>query len=464
MRATRDRFLSSTVVAGSAGFQPAASQDRREGRQDAGAPSKSLRPHWRVLFLTAALAVAAALDFEPLGAADWPQFRGPHRDGVAREGGLLKAWPAGGPRRLWKVPVGDGFSGMVVAGGRLFTLYGKGGDELAVAHDAATGRQLWRVRIDALYQSSQGNGPRSTPTVDGGVVYALSASGNLFALDAATGKTVWNRDLKRDFGARPPEWGVSTSPLVEGNLLLLDVGGSSGKSAAALDKKTGKTVWTSQSDQAGYSAPIAITVGGVRQVLFFTGTALTALKPADGKLLWRVPWRTDWDVNAATPIFVAPDKVYVSSGYDTGAALLRIKPGDGGARADEVWRSKRMKNQFSSSVLVGHHIYGFDNSVLKSIAVATGQDVWKQSGLGHGSLIAADGHLIVLSERGRLALVEATPAAYREKASADVLSGKCWTAPTLANGRLYVRNEEEMLAFDVAAPKAAPAKPKPAAR
>lgn len=391
-------------------------------------------------------------------ALDWPQFRGPGRDGVSREIGLLKTWPANGPRQLWRVPLGDGFSGISVAGGRLFTLYAKGKDELAVAHDTATGREIWRVRIDDKYESDMGGGPRATPTVDGNLVYALSANGQLHALDTATGRRVWARDLKRDFGAKLPQWGVSTSPLVEGNLLLLDVGGSSGKSAAALDKKTGKTVWTSQSDQPGYSAPVAITVGGVRQVLFFTGTALTALTPADGKLLWRVPWRTDYDVNAATPIFVAPDKVFISSGYDTGAALLRVKPN---GPPDEVWRSRGMKNQFSSSVLHGGHLYGFDNKVLKAMEAATGKDKWRQSGLGHGSLIYADGHLIVLSESGQLTLVEASPAGYSEKAKAEVLSGKCWTAPTLANGRLYVRNESEMVALEMATPR--PAKPAAAA-
>ena len=233
--------------------------------------------------------------------------------------------------------------------------------------------------------------------------------------------------------------------------------GSRGRALVAFDKKTGKTVWTSQSELAGYSAPIAITVGGVRQVVFFTGRAVLSVSPKDGKLLWRVPWKTDWDVNAATPIFVPPDKLFISSGYDTGSALFKIEAAGGRAGADEVWRSSKMKNQFSSSVLHNGHIYGFDNSVLKCIVAATGEEKWKQSGFGHGSLILADGHLIVLSERGKLLLVEATPAGYREKGSSQPLSGKCWTAPTLANGRLYIRNEEELVAFNWtgAAPKAA---------
>jgi outer membrane protein assembly factor BamB len=380
-------------------------------------------------------------------AADWPQFRGPNRDGISRETGLLKSWPAGGPKVLWKVPLGEGYSHLAVSRGRLFTLFGGGSNDFAAAYDAATGRQVWRVPLGRKFINDQGNGPRSTPTVDGDMVYALTATGRLAALNAVDGKRIWEHDLQAKFGAQPPSWGISTSPLVEGNLLLVDVGGSRGRSLVAFDKKTGKTVWTSQDEMAGYSAPIAITVGGVRQVIFFTGRAIVSVSPKDGRLFWRVPWKTDWDVNAATPIFVPPDRLYISSGYSTGAAMFKIEVIDGKAGAEEVWQSRRMKNQFSSSVLHKGHIYGFDNSVLKCIAAATGEERWKESGFGHGSLILADGHLIVLSERGKLHLVEATPAGYREKGSTQILSGKCWTAPTLAEGRLYLRNEEQLLAL-----------------
>jgi outer membrane protein assembly factor BamB len=394
-------------------------------------------------------------------AADWPQFRGPNRDGISRETGILKSWPEDGPRVLWKAPVGEGFSGITVAGGRLYTMEGRGGGENAVCLDAATGKQLWRVTLDQKYESGQGSGPRSTPTVAGDLVYMLTGNGKLFALRAATGKVVWFHDLVEEYSARPPQWGVATSPLVEGNLLLVDVGGAPAMAAMAFDRRTGKVAWSSQTDRAGYSAPIAFTVGGIRQALFFTGSSLASLSPADGRLYWRKSWQTDWDVNAATPIFVPPDQVFVSSGYDTGAALFRMKASGGKVAVEEVWRSKRMKNQFSSSVLWQGHIYGFDNDTFKCIEAATGEEKWRERGLGHGSLILADGHLFVLSERGRLALVEATPAEYREKASAEVLSGKCWTAPALAGGRLYLRNEETMVALDVAA-RPAPAAKKPA--
>lgn len=390
-------------------------------------------------------------------AADWPQFRGPNRDGVSRETGLLKSWPAGGPKVLWKAPAGEGFSHVVVAGGRVFTLYGQGSQEVAVALDAASGKQVWKTAIDRKYTSDMGNGPRSTPTVDAGTVYALSANGKLVALAAANGKKIWEHDLQDEFDARIPGWGASTSPLVEGNLLLVDVGGSGGKSLVAFDKKTGKTIWASQSDKAGYSAPIAITVGGVRQVIFFTGTSVVSVAPATGKAFWRVPWRTDWDVNAAAPIFVAPDKLFISSGYGVGAALFRLKPS---GAPEEIWKSRGMKNQFSSSVLHNGTIYGFDDTTFKAIDAATGKDLWRQRGLGHGSLILADGHLAVLSERGKLVLVEATPAAYKEKGSVEILSGKCWTAPTLANGKLYVRNEEQLVSLDwTGKPSVPPAKP-----
>lgn len=411
-------------------------------------------PHQRIripLTLGLCLAAGAAL------AADWPQFRGPNRDGISRETGLLKSWPAAGPKVLWKTPVGEGFSHVVVAGNRLFTLYGQGDSEHAVALDATTGKQLWKVAIDRKYSSDMGNGPRSTPTVDGNMVYVLSANARLAALNAANGKKVWEHDLADEFGAKIPGWGASTSPLVEGNLLLVDVGGFGGKSLAAFDKKTGKTVWTSQSDKAGYSAPIAVTAGGVRQAIFFTGTSVVSVAPATGKLFWRIPWRTDWDVNAAVPIFVAPDKLFISSGYGVGSALFKLK---GGSAPEEVWKSRGMKNQFSSSVLHNGVIYGFDDTTFKAIDVATGKDRWRQRGFGHGSLLLADGHLAVLSDRGKLALVEATPAAYKEKGSVEILSGKCWTAPTLANGKLYVRNEEQLVALDwTGKPSVPPAKP-----
>jgi outer membrane protein assembly factor BamB len=382
-------------------------------------------------------------------ATDWPQFRGLRRDGISGETGLLKSWPAEGPKVLWKAPAGEGYSHMAVSRERLFTLYGAGSNDVAVAYDAATGRPAWITLLGPKFiNESGGNGPRSTPTVDGDMVYILTPAGRLDALNAADGKKVWERDLIREFGVLLPGFGYATSPLVEGGLLLVDVGGASGKSIAAFDKKTGATVWAAQSEGAGYSAPIAVTVGGVRQVIFLTSQALLSVSPKDGGLLWRVPWVPESGVNASTPVFVAPDKIFVSTDDRTGAALFQIKVADGKVSAGEVWKTRKMKNDFSSSVLHDGYIYGFDNSVLKAIDVTTGAEAWKQSGFGGGSLIVADGQLVILSKGCKLVLVEATPAAYREKGGAQLLTGRCFTAPTLANGKLYLRNEEELLALD----------------
>lgn len=390
------------------------------------------------------LMLASCLVTGIAGAADWPQFRGPNRDGISPEAAVLKSWPAGGPKVLWTAPVGEGYSQVVSVKGRLYTLAQQGEEQVALAIDGATGRRLWRTRIDGEYNDGQGDGPRSTPTVDGDMVYALSANGKLAALRAGNGQVAWQHDLRAEYGANPPQWGISTSPLVEGNLLIVNVGGAGNKAIVAFDKTNGKTVWTSQGDGAGYSAPIAITVRGVRQIIVFTADAVLSISPKDGRLFWRSGWKTSYDVNAATPIFLPPDKLFVSSGYDTGAALLQINR----TNVSEVWRSRGMKNQFSSSVLHNGILYGFDNSTFKAIDAATGAERWKQRGFGHGSLILAGGHLVVLSDRGKLALVSATPEEYRELGNAQVLEGKCWTSPSLADGRLYVRNEEKLVALD----------------
>jgi outer membrane protein assembly factor BamB len=381
--------------------------------------------------------------------SDWPQFRGPNRDGLSTEGGLLTTWPEGGPNVLWRVDLGDGYSGLSVVQGRLYTMYAKGSDEYAVCLDASSGKQIWRVRVGDSFQNMWGDGPRSTPTVHGGLVYALGARGRLYALKAEDGEQVWMKDLNEEYGAEPPRWGVATSPLVEGDLLLVDVGGRSGSSIVAFDKATGKQAWKSQSDKAGYSTPIAITVNGVRQVIFLTGTQMVSLSPADGSLYWRVPWKTQYDVNASTPVFVPPDKVFVSTGYDVGGALFRIEAGDGKARVEQVWKSREMKNKFSSSVFHGGYLFGFDEKTLKCLDARTGEVKWRARGLGHGSLFYADGHLVVLGAEGTLVLLEANAEQYREKARAQIFDGRTWTVPTLAGGRLYVRDRNELVSLNV---------------
>lgn len=377
-------------------------------------------------------------------AGDWPNFRGPNYDGISDETGLLDSWPAAGPKELWRTKLGEGYSAVSVAAGNLYTLFSTAGDTYAISLDAATGKERWRVRIDKAWKDGQGNGPRSTPTVDGNVVYVVSGHGKLYALATADGKQLWHVDLKSEYEARIPRWGFSCSPVIDGDRLLLEVGGT-GALLAAFNKKTGKEIWLTEDDKPGYSTPLIIDVDGTRQALFFSGTKIYAVSPSNGALHWSYPWKTDWDVNAAMPVQVAPKTVFFASGYDTGAALFKI----GKNGAEEIWKTRDMKNQFSSSVFHDGYLYGFNNKILQCVDAKTGTRKWQARDLGHGSLIYADGNLIVLGEQGQLALVEATPDGYREKSEFQLFKSKTWTAPTLSGGVLYVRDEHELVALDV---------------
>jgi outer membrane protein assembly factor BamB len=407
-------------------------------------------------FLIAALAVgltAAGLAGLPVEAGgDWPRFRGPGGDGISTETGLLDHWPDGGPAVAWRKPLGEGYFFNDTATTEIYTMFGEKKDEFTVCLDAATGEEIWRRRAGAKWVDNMGNGPRSTPTVDGDAVYVLSSKGNLQALAVDSGEVRWSRDLAAEYGAAPPRWGVSTSVLIEGEMLLLDIGGKDGSSIVALNKKSGKEIWRSQTDGPGYSMPIVVTVNDLRQALFFTATKLVSVAPKDGSLFWSVPWKTSYDVNAAMPVFIAPDRVFISSGYDKGALLLRIIAGEGKAVAEELWRTREMKNHFSSSVLHEGNLYGFDDKTLKCIDAGSGEPKWRKRGFGHGTLLLADGHFVVLGDHGQLALIEANPAEYVERGSMEVSAGKTWTMPTLWGGRLYVRDENELVVVDVSAP------------
>ncbi len=387
-------------------------------------------------------------------AADWPQWFGPNRDGISPETGLLKDWPDSGPAVLWRTPLGEGFSSIAIARGAAYTMFAEGKDEYAVCLDAATGEERWRVKTGSNFSDWQGgNGPRATPIIDKERAFFLGANGQLYALNVEDGETVWSHHLQTEYISDPPHWGFSTSPLIEGNLLIVEVGGSSGNSFIAFDKTTGEVAWASQDDAPSYASPIAITVSDIRQIVFFPAPGLVGVAAKDGRLLWRHPWQTGPDVNAATPIFLPPDRLFISSGYGKGATVIQLISQNDQFAVKKVWFNRGMKNHFATSIHHEGHLYGFDNAILKCIAAETGQEQWRKRGFQKGSLIFADEHLIVLGEQGKLALVEATPEAYIEKASAQVLSPRCWTPPTLANGRLYLRNHNEVVCLEVGSVK-----------
>ena len=388
------------------------------------------------------------LSVSVVGAADWPWYRGPNFDGVAAEAG----WSAQKPRELWKLSVGAGASSMVVSQGRLYTMGNVGDADVVYCLDAATGRELWRHSYPCpLEKRSFEGGTAGTPTVDGNRLFTLGHKGDLFALDAATGNVVWSNNLVKDFKGVPPQWGFAGSPLIEGNQVIVDCGGD-GSSTIALDKKTGTLAWKAGDDRAGYSSPVPWTWNSKRALLLFKARALVALEAATGAELWRFPWKTSYDVNAASPIAVG-DKVMISSGYGTGAALLQARPQD----PVVVWQNKDLCNQMNSSVLLGGQLYGISGNAgpgatLNCLEWATGALKWSAKGIGCGALTAADGKLIVLTEKGDLVIAAASPAGFQELSRTPVLAERCWVAPVISGGRIYCRsNAGTLVCLDVRA-------------
>ncbi|MYE89563.1 PQQ-binding-like beta-propeller repeat protein [Candidatus Poribacteria bacterium] len=393
--------------------------------------------------------VGAALtaDTDEHSIAEWAQWRGPNRDGISSETGFLKNWSKEGPKVLWHIPFGDGYSGISIAQGKVYTMSAEGDAEFVICLDASNGEEIWRFRSGAKFTESRGDGPRSMPTVHGDSVFALGAEGKLYALNAHDGTKLWSHNFVKEFGSKIPTWGFSSSPLIEGNLVLVEAGGKDGKSIVAFDKKSGDVVWTTHTDPVGYSSPIAIDFGGVRQMIFLTSKTLLSLAPENGHIYWKYAWPEG--INIATPIFIPDDKIFISASYDKGAVLLKMTADEDGIGIEEVWKSRVMKNHFNSSVLQGDYLYGFDNAILTCIEVNTGEEQWQQRGFEKGSLLLADGYLIILGEKGKLALVEANPSEYREKALFQLFDDKCWTVPTLAGGKLYLRNQKEMVCLDL---------------
>jgi outer membrane protein assembly factor BamB len=389
-------------------------------------------------------------------AADWPQLLGPQRNGISAETGLLQSWPPQGPPVLWEKAVGAGLSGPVVAGPRLILCHRRGDRELVTCFDAATGAERWQFAYPTTYTNDLGvpddEGPRSTPVIADGRVWTLGAEGRLHCLDLESGKKVWDRDVNTHYDVRKAYFGVGTSPLVEGNLVLVNVGGRQGAGIVAFDKETGKEVWKATNHDASYSSPVAAALGGTRHVLFFTREGLVGLDPTTGTVRFSKRWRARFDasVNAAVPL-VIDDQIFLSASYNTGAVLLRVRPGG----LDEVWKGDAiLSNHYNTSVHHGGFLYGLDGRQeqgvrLRCVELRTGAVRWTQEGFGCSALILAEGNLICLTENGELVLVEATPAAYREKARATVLTKPCRAHPALADGRLCGRDGRRLVCWNL---------------
>jgi len=399
--------------------------------------------------------IIAVLGASQAGAADWPHWLGPNRNGSSPETGLLVNWPAKGPKVLWKVPGGEGFSSIAVADGRAITIVQRDGEELVLALDAASGKELWKTKIAGVFQNNFGNGPRSTPTIEGKQLYVQSVNGPLVALDTVSGKIVWQRDMMKEFASKKLTWGITWSPVIEGDLVLAIPGGK-GAGVAAFHKQSGKVVWQTGDDKAAYASPMPITVNGQRQVAFFTAPGLLGVSVKDGKELWRIPWTTEYDVNICTPLIVG-DYLFVSSGEGVGSTLFKFSAA---GKPEPVWESKGKKgvmtNYWANAVHHDGYLYGvsgeFDKVIhLNCVDVKTGKLMWSKQKFGKAALTLADGHLFIATKTGDLVLVHCNPKDYLERARVGQMLGDNRTVPTIANKRLYLRDKENIFCLDIGA-------------
>jgi outer membrane protein assembly factor BamB len=410
--------------------------------------------------------------------ADWPQWRGPDRTNVSTETGLLKTWPKDGPPLLWTFTDGGiGYSGPAIVGDRLYCMGGRGDSDYVYALDLKqNGKELWAAKVGPVFKGNEWNaGPSATPAVDGKLVFALSSLGELVCVEAAGGKEVWRKNLPKELdasvnpiGGGPANlgWGFAWSPLLDGDQLVCVPGGTGG-TLAALDKKTGKVIWRSKelTDEATYSSPIAIEVGGVRQYVEMTNQGVAGVAAKDGKLLWYYKRKPPYgDVVIPTPLY-HDGYVYTTFGHGASAAagcdLVKLSPAGSGFKADQVYPKKsqrNMKNKQGGVVRVGDHVYGYSSRDWVCQEFKTGNIVWEENKLGSGSVTAADGHLYCLTENdGTVALVEATPAGWKQTGEFKLPresklrkpSGKIWTPPVIANGRLYLRDQDLIFCYDI---------------
>ncbi len=414
-------------------------------------------------------AILASLFLQPALSEDWTQFRGPSHNGASSEK-ILTTWPHEGPRQIWKSPLTDGFSAFTVASGKAFTLVNReiegAKQEVCIALDADTGKELWAAKLGIAKYDDGGNrgvpgndggdGPRSTPSFDSGKVYTLSSRLVLQCFDAATGHEVWSKNLIAEFAARNIHWQSAASPLIDGNLVFV-MGGGAGQSLLAFDKTDGHVVWKALSEQITHSTPVATTISDVRQIIFFTQSGLVSVVPETGSVLWRYPFKHA--VSTAMSPVVSGDIVYCSAGYGVGAGACQVTRSGDAFAASSLWfqPASVLNNHWSTPVCTNGFLYGlfgqaqFGTGPLKCVDIASGKIMWNKGGFGPGGCTLADGHVLVLSDSGDLVLVKTSPSGYVETARSHILAGKCWNSVSVSNGRIYARSTKEGVCLDVSA-------------
>jgi outer membrane protein assembly factor BamB len=377
----------------------------------------------------------------------WNQFRGPGRNGAYPGFELPGAWPEDGPELIWKKAIGSSFSEITVAGDRIYTMLSEQTDtasgwEYVAAFDAATGEEVWRTRVDSLFFDEFGNGTRATPSIHDDLIYCFSCYGKLSAHRIADGQTVWQTDLVAEFGSPQPRWAFSASPVVVADVVIIEAGGTDSRGFIGFDRWTGEVRWTKGNGLAGYSSPVVAEMDGKTQIIFASQTTLYAFNAA-GDTLWTHAMSLNGPM--ASPVVLDGNRIFISTVRSEGFSIVEVNNN----RPKEILREGTMKNDFSSSVYHNGYIYGFDVAALQCISATTGAKQWVKRGFGKGSLILVGENLLVLSDQGKLIRVKATHEAYEELGSFQALQGKSWTAPSFADGKLYVRNLAEMACYKI---------------
>jgi outer membrane protein assembly factor BamB len=392
----------------------------------------------------------------PAAPGDWPQHRGPNRDNVSTESGLLSQWPEAGPPLAWQADgLGEGYSSVAVVGDTVYTLGTRGQQEALFALDVNGGRIKWTAPLGRIFQDGTGNGPRGTPTVDGDRVYALGGHGDLVCADTATGDVAWRMNILQEFGGSNITWGISESVLIDGDRLICTPGGRNA-TIVALDKRTGRPVWRSAipgNPSAAYSSLIAIDVGSVRQYVNFVSSAVVGVRATDGQPLWGQQASANPTANCSTPV-AANNVVFTASGYDTGGALFRLASSGNMTRSEVAYTTKEMKNHHGGMVLVDGFLYGFNEQILTCLDLRSGKGAWQSRSVGKGSLTAADGCLYLRGENGQVALAALSSRGYDERGRfepAGRSSRPAWSHPVVAQGRLFLRDQDTLAVYEIKA-------------
>lgn len=419
----------------------------------------------RMLIPMALVAMFCSLPAERVAAqadakGEWPQFLGPQRNGLSAETGLLDRWPTDGPKEIWRVPGGVGMSGLAISRGRVLTLVQHDGKQWLISLDVKSGESVWQFSLAPEYRNPMGNGPRATPAIAGDQVFVFTGEGILSAHNFGDGKQIWSHHVVKELSGKEAEYGMACSPLVVGEQVIVTAGAPKG-TLVAFDAKSGKQLWTAGSDPAGYSSPALLNVGGRSQIVAFTGNSALGVDPAKGSVLWRYPFKTNYECNIATPLEIK-GQVFLSAGENHGSVLLALKPGGDKFALSEVWDSfgpkSVLRNEWQTSMLLNGHLYGMDNvggagpvTHLTCIDAATGERKWQETRFGKGNLIAADGKLFITTMKGEVVVALATPERYDELGRATVLESTR-QAPALSNGRLFLRDDKDIVCLDVRMP------------